>query len=222
MTESDYNPNDPEFLASCALDEPLSGEAKAKHDEALDASSDVRSLGEQLGAIDRLVKRWGRRQPNIDWKDYTRLVKARVESIGEEDQLDAVDSLMSKWASSHPIIDERRFESAVMDRIGRYGSANVRRRIIFRIGASLAAAAAIAIVATGFYRSNPSDQRFVQVAIGPPGRVASTYGPSSAFAVVSFDRTPPIRKITGRQSSLSFLAMGSSPLGGLMEESPPL
>lgn len=222
MTESDYNPNDPEFLASRALDEPLSGEAKAKLDEALDASNDVRSLGEQLDAIDRLVKRWGRRQPDVDWKDHARLIKARVESIGEEDQLDAVDSLMSKWASSQPIIDERRFESAVMDRIGRYGSANVRRRIIFRIGASLAAAAAIAIVATGLYQLNPSDHRFARVAIGPMSRVASTYGPRSAVALVSFDRTPPTREITGRQSSLSFLAMGSSPLGGLMEESPPL
>lgn len=222
MTETDYNPNDPEFLASRALDEPLSGEAKAKLDEALGASDDVRSLGEQLDAIDRLVKRWGRRQPNIDWKNHARLIKARVESIGEADQLDAVDSLMSKWASSQPIIDEHRFESAVMDRIRRYGPMNVRRRIIFRIGASLAAAAAIAIVATGLFRSNRSDQRIVRIAIGPSSRIASTYGPSSAVALVSFDRTPPTQEITGRQSSLSFLAMGSSPLGGLMEESLPL
>lgn len=220
MSDSNINPNDPAFLASRALDESLPAVAKASLDEALDASKEVRALGRQMEAVDRLVKKWGRRSPDIDWVCHEKLIKARVEAIGEEDQLDGVDDLIAKWASPPPI-DQHRFETAVMNRIRRERPAN-RRRIIFRIGLPLAAAAAIAIVATGILWPSLSTQPMVQVDMGPPERFASSDAARTAVAFVSFDRTPRPRDITGRRPVLSFLAVGSSPSSRMMEESPPL
>ena len=220
MSDSKDNPNDPAFLASRALDESLSVASKAKLDEALDSSEEIRSLANQLGAVDRLVKKWGRRSPEIDWACHEKLIKARVEAIGEEDRLDGVDDLIAKWASPPPI-DEHRFESDVMNRIRREQAAN-RRRILFRLGVPLAAAAAIAIVATAMLWTSPSIQPMVQVDIGPPERFVSSDSARTAVAFVSFDRTPRPRDITGRRPVLSFLAVGSAPSGGMMEESPPL
>ena len=220
MSDSNDNTNDPAFLASRALDESLPAAAKARLDEALDASEDVRSLAMQMEAVDRLVKKWGRRSPDIDWACHEKLIKARVEAIGEEDQLHGVDDLIAKWASLPPI-DEHRFESAVMNRIRRERPA-YRRRVLFRIGVSLAAAAAIAIVATGMLWPSLSTQPMVQVDIGPPEWFASSDAARTAVAFVSFDRTPRPRDIADRRPVLSFLAVGSSPSGRLIEESPPL
>lgn len=220
MSDSNDNPNDPAFLASRALDESLPAAAKARLDEALDASEDVRSLAMQMEAVDRLVKKWGRQSPDIDWACHEKLIKARVEAIGEEDQLHGVDDLIAKWASPPPI-DEHRFESAVMNRIRRERPA-IRRRILFRIGVPLAAAAAVAIVATGMLWPSLSTQPMVQVDIGPPKQFASSDAARTAVAFVSFDRTPRLRDITERRPVLSFLAVGSGPSSRMMEESPPL
>ena len=220
MSDSNDKPNDPAFLASRALDESLPAAAKAILDEALDVSEDLRSLGKQLEAVDRLVKNWGRRSSDIDWAFHEKLIRARVEAIGEEDRLDGVDDLIARWAPPPPI-DERRFESAVMSRIRRERLAN-RRRILFRIGVPIAAAAAIAIVATGMLWPSPSTQPMVQVDIGPPERFVSSEAARTAVAFVSFDRTPRPRNITDRRPVLSFLAVGSAPSGRVMEESPPL
>ena len=220
MSDSNYNPNDPAFLASRALDESLPAGAKARLDEALDASEDVRSLGKQMEAVDRLVKKWGWRSSDIDWAWHEKLIKARVEAIGDEDRLDGVDDLIAKWAPPPPI-DEHRFESAVMNRIRRERPAT-RRRILFRIGLPLAAAAAIAIVATGMLWPSLSTRPVVQVDIGPSERFVSSDAARTTFAFVSFDRTPRPRDITDRRPVLSILAVGSSASGRMMEESPPL
>ncbi len=220
MSASNLNPNDPAFLASRALDESLPVSAKAGLDQALDASEDLRTLAKQMEAVDRLVKNWGRRSPDIDWAFHEKLIKARVEAIGEDDRLDGVDDLIAKWASPPPI-DEHRFESAVMNRIRRERPA-IRRRILFRIGVPLAAAATVAIVATGMLWPSLSTQPMVQVDIGPPERFVSSDSARTAVAFVSFDRTPRLRDITEPRPVLSFLAVGSGPSGRMMEESPPL
>lgn len=220
MSASNINPNDPAFLASQAMDESLPAKAKAGLDQALDASEDLRTLAKQVEAVDRLVKNWGRRSPDIDWACHEKLILARVEAIGEEDRLDGVDDLIAKWASPSPI-DEHHFESEVMDRIRRERPA-IRRRILFRIGVPLAAAAAIAIVATGMLWPSLSTRPLVHVEVGPSERFLSSDAARTALVFVSFDRTPRPRDITGRRPVLSFLAVGSAPSGRMMEESPPL
>ncbi len=220
MSASNINPNDPAFLASRALDESLPAGVKARLDEALDASEDVRSLRKQMEAVDRLLKKWGRQSPDIDWACHEKLIKARVEAIGEDDRLDGVDDLIAKWASPPPI-DEHRFESAVMNRI-RLERPAYRQRVLFRIGVPLAAAAAIAIVATGMLWPSLSTQPMVRVDIGPPERFVSSNAARTAVAFVSFERTPQPRDITDRRPVLSFLAVGSAPSDRVMEESPPL
>ncbi|MCH8149886.1 MAG: hypothetical protein IH987_18215, partial [Planctomycetes bacterium] len=144
MSDSKYNPNDPAFLASRALDESLPVAVKAMLDEA---TQEVSTLGEKMEAVDRLVKKWGRPCPDIDWATYQKLVTARVESIGDEDRQECVEGLLAKWAKAPPL-DEHRFESEVMNRIRGKRSERLRR-VLFRIAAPLAAAAAIGIVATG-------------------------------------------------------------------------
>lgn len=214
MSDSKYNPNDPAFLASRALDESLPVTAKAKLDEA---TQDVSSLGAKMEAVDRLVKKWGRPCPDIDWATYEKLVTARVESIGDEERLESVEGMLAKWAEAPPF-DEHRFESEVMNRI-RGKRPKRLRRILFRIAAPLAAAAAIGIVATGILWPRQPNRPTVLVEIGP---VATPDAASTAVAFVIFDRTPRFRNITDSRPVLSFLAVGSSESGRAMEESPPI
>ena len=209
MSEQPYQPDDPAFLASRALDGDLSAKERQRLEEALAASKDLRAEAEQLRNIDRLVKRWGRDSAELDWVTYARLIHARVEA--EDGDLDTVDRLIEHWGREPVEFDERAFTGAVMAAVRSQQHRTPMRSVIFRIGAPLAAAAAVAIAVSGwFWAKAPRD-------VGRPDDL-----PDQRL-VVLFDRTP-VAPITqeAETPSISLLALGAWPMSERAEEAPPL
>lgn len=209
MSEQPCQPDDPAFWASRALDGDLSPEEQKRIEEALAASAELRAEVEQLRTVDGLVKRWGRDRAELDWATYTKLVHAQIEA-GEEN-LDTVDRLLERWGSEPVEFDEGAFTGAVMAAVRSEQRRTPRRNLIFRIGAPLAAAAAVAIAVSGwFWARAPRDA-------GGPDVV-----PSQRL-VVLFDRTP-VAEITDMVEApgISLIAMGASPMTEGIEEAPPL
>ena len=220
MSESDYSPNDPEFLASCGVDGPLSDDERDRLAGALRDSDSLARFKTQIGDVDRLVKHWSKRGAELDWDAHAALIRARI-SEDDEAGLHAIDALVSDWAPNVPRIDERRFTAAVFGRIQDDGRSRRWRRAFFRIGTPLAAAATIAIVVSAWFWRPLSRQPVVSVVYQMPTE-GSSRSAAAAQAIVRFDRNAPEGFTNNRPPSVSILAMGSSPLDTMPEEVPPL
>ena len=211
MSEPPVQPDDPAFLASRALDGDVSAEEQRQLDEALAASEQLRIEAEQLRKVDRLVKRWAGAGVELDWASYAKLIHARVEAEVDEGELERVGRLVEHWGSAPVEFDEAAFTDGVMARIRSEERRSPKRNLIFRIGAPLAAAAAVAIAVSGwFWARAPRDT-------GPPD------APPSVRLVVRYDRTPveSDREET-KTPSISLLALGASPMREPSAEAPPL
>jgi anti-sigma factor RsiW len=210
MSEQPYQPDDPAFLASRALDGDLSEPERQRLEEALATSKELRAEVEQLRKVDQLVKRWGGADVELDWATYGKLVRARAESDADEGDLGRVDQLIERWGRERVEFDEAAFTGAVMARVRSEERRPPRRSLIFRIGAPLAAAAAVAIAAGAwFWASGPHG-------VDRPGEVGHQR------LVVVFDHTlvGPITDET-KSSSISLLALGAAPMTIEGQESPP-
>ena len=211
MSEQPYQPDDPAFLASRALDGDLSAQERQRLEEALAASKELRAEVEQLRKVDQLVKRWGGADVELDWATYTKLIGARAESDADEGDLGRVDQLIERWGREPVEFDEPAFTDAVMARVRSQEQRTPRRSLIFRIGAPLAAAAAVAIAAGGWFWAS-----------GPHGVDRSDEVGRQRLVVV-FDHTPagPITDKT-ETPGISLLALGAAPMTVGGQESPPL
>ncbi len=218
-SEKPYIPDDPEFLASRALDEDLCADERRRLDEALAGSDELRVEAKLLGTVDHLIKQWGGDEVELDWETYAKLVRARIESLGEEEGLQKVDEVLTRWGAARPETDGERFKTAVMRRVRADAPQRSWRRMVFRIGAPLAAAAAVAIAVTASFWSAASRETVCQVVIGPDTPTVQV----SSSAIVRFDRAPVERaEGEGEMPRMSLLAMGSSPVMVESPEVPPL
>ena len=219
MSEKPYFPDDPEFLASRALDEDLSTDEQQRLEEELAVSDELRAEAKLLGAVDHLIRQWGGDEVELDWETYAKLVQARIESLGEEEDLHKVDEVLAQWAATRAETDGERFIATVMRRVRAEAPQRSWRGVVFRIGTPLAAAAAVAIAVTASFWSAASRETVCEVTVGP-GTCLVEASPS---AVVRFDRTPVERaEGEGQTPRMSLLAMGSSPVIAESPEAPPL
>ena len=221
--EASYNPNDSAFLLSRSLDEELTEEEQQRLDEALAQSASLRADAERLRVLDRLVKRWGARRAALDFEGHAALILAQATAGDDADALERVDQLIARWGSTEVAFDADRFTSAVMNRVALESGWEKQRVWIFRLGAPLAAAAAIVLAVIGSVWWGA--QREAVCRIEFDRRVAmvdaSTDVAEPRSAVVSFDRTP-IEPVVQAADGISFGAVGSSALAEVYRESPPL
>ncbi len=232
MIDETYNPTDPEFLASRALDEQLTDEEQAVLDRALSESptlcAEVRRLRETSAIVSRLAKD----SVEIDWAMHAKLIGAEL--CGDMAEVHAVDGLLDSWGRRQVPLDEEAFTASVLGRIAPASSKRGGRvsRVIFRIGGPLVAAAVIALAVT--LRSVPSGAPIV-IPVAVDAVSVVSIGPCFAMleeadishdaprAVVSFSRiqTPASASAVGR-SSFRFVSFGVSPEVDASDESSPL
>ncbi len=219
MTEAQYNPNDPAYLASRALDEELPAEERRRLDAALAESAELRVEAGELAGVDRLVKRWAGDGPELDWENHARLVSDRINSDVDEGDLAQVDRLLTRWGQDSAEIDADRFTAEVMQRVCAADQRHPRRNLLLRLAVPLAAAAAIVVAVTGPFRQTTAPSTVSQVAFRPIVQAAAL---PQTTSIVQFDRTAVADATPGSEdSSLSILIVGSSPLPRAFEEVPP-
>ena len=221
MSEAPYNPDDPAFLASMALDEVLAAEERRKLEELLAASETLRGESEGFRAIDRL-KRWAAGPVELDWDAHAALSAARAAGDDDEQDLREVDRLLERWGRAPAVVDEDAFVASIMARVAPRSTRSRRRQMVFRIGLPLAAAAAMAIAVTGVFWSPAAPQAVVQLAKGPVPPVSYDPVEPTRVALAVFDRAPLNRDGPGGVSTISFIAVGAAPVEEWIEESPPL
>jgi len=220
MPDASYNPNDPEFLASCARDSELPDAAQDRLDTHLRGSERLRVFASDLGNLDDLIGKWANEKVELDWEAHAALIEARIDGDIDEEALASVDSLLERWGTHTPEIDEGRFVSEVSRRVSASRPTHRTRRLIFRIGAPLAAAAAVALVTTAWLWDRSVPHPFVQVSYGMLGdRPANATLRSGAS--VRFDRSPREHDVNDGRAVVAMIAMGSSPLGGAHQEDVP-
>ncbi|UCC31362.1 MAG: hypothetical protein JSU86_03615 [Phycisphaerales bacterium] len=225
MSEASYNPNDPAFLLSRSLDEDLPDHEERRLDEALASSESLRSEAMQLRAVDRLVRRWGARPAGLDHEHHAALVVAQAAGGEDVEALRKVDQLIERWGSRGVPYDEERFTAAVIGKVARETGRTSRRGLVFRLGAPLAAAAAIAFAVIGGVWWPSHRQAVCVVELGPIATALAphTNADGGSGAIVSFGRAP-IGEVTGSpvQRRISFGTVGATPPAALPAESPPL
>ena len=223
MTETPHNPNDPAFLFSRSLDEELSEPDRKRLQDALASSEALRAEADELAAVDRLVKRWALSSAELDWENHAKLLSA--EAVGEAEGFGEIDSLLARWGDEKAALNWEQFTDAVMTQVTRLRHPRPRRRLIYRLAAPLAAAAAIAIVVTGTFWQVSTVQPIAVVVIGPevePGGMGS--GPvGTGRAVIRFARASIRSPIEPHATPrISFISVGSEPMQTWFEEYPPL
>lgn len=221
MAESKYNPNDPEFLASCGIDEPLSDDEREQLTAAMRKSNQLSRFQSQIAAVNRLIEHCSEERIELDWEAHLKLIEGRI-AEGDEACLGVVDELVCAWASDVPQVEPGSFTRDVLERIRTDRGVHLWRRQIFRIGAPLAAAAIIAL-AVGLWVWQPfTRQPIARVVYQMPARESSRSA-AAHRAVVQFVRSAPKDFSNARPPTVSILAMGSSPVSAAPEEEvPPL
>jgi len=214
MIEETYNPNDPLFLASKSLDGDLGEDERRLLNEAMRTSPALREEAKRLQTVDDLVKQWGRKGVEIDWKHHAGLVPASLQADADVEELKKVDALIAAWGRRKPVLDEKSFVNGVLLRIAPSRPKAFPLQWAWRIGAPLAAAAAIALAVTASLWFTPAPAAVVVVRIGPAGEER---------AVVSFARTANEKHADAMDApEIGYMDLGSSPLPQAWDEPAPL
>ncbi len=216
MNDTDYDEDDLGFLVSRSLDETLSVLEQRRLEAALADSKELRREAEQLGAVQRLIARWGARPAEADWDHQAALIVAQV--AGDDDALlDRVDQLIGRWgdAAGPPIPSS--FAEDVVQRLAGGARRPARFAAIFRLGVPLAAAAAIALAFVGptwFVDTAPA------LSVVHFGGSAVTVQPT-ARTVVSFGRAPaPGGAARSEHSTVTFSVVGAGAMPWTYREGP--
>lgn len=209
MNGEAYNLDDPLFAVSRSLDEDLPEDERRKMEEALAASESLRAEAEALRATDRLVKRWASTPAELDWRRHAELIEAQA--TGEESkELEKVDHLLGRWGRTEPLLDEDAFAAAVMAKVRSEGRRSMRSSLLFRLGAPLAAAAAVAIAITGSLWLRPSSEPTTYVAYVSSYSSDQVHLDRRSVGVVSFVRTPVEPDAMVVPTGMSFGSVGSA------------
>jgi hypothetical protein len=217
MTDQAYNPNDPEFLMSRDLDQDLSENERRRLQEAADHSPALRAQAAQLCRLDQLLRRWGDSTHEAGSRDLAPTIVARL--AREQAESPEIDRILTRWAATDVNV-ENDFASAVMARLRAERRQPVWSRRVLRIGAPLAAAAAIAIAVTAGLWSPPEPKAVVRVVIR---EAAYEPAPAPSRVVVSFVRriAEPDLRVAAR-ADVSFMTVGTSWPDDPSSEVPPL
>ncbi len=215
MDDRTYNPDDPLFLVSRSLDGELSADERRRLDELLAESPSLGEEARQIQSTDAAIRQWGRTRVELDWEHHAKLIQG-VLAESSDSGLGGVDRLLTDWSRSQPDFDEEALAQSVLARI-----APARRqpgivRWTLRIGAPLAAAAAVVFALTASFWSTPAP--VVVVSIGR----AAVSTPEATVAVVSIGRSNGGGRVDTTASGVGFITMGSSPLSRTMDEPAPL
>ncbi len=221
MTHESYNPGDPLFLVSRDIDGDLSKDESDRLEDAFRSSESFRMQADRLRRVDRVVRQWGSEGVEIDWKHHAALITELTRAERDEDDLTRVDGLLAEWAQRKPVLDPRDFAQGVLERI------NPRRNApagwTWRIGAPLAAAAAIALTVTASLWFGPHSS---SVAIVSIGRVESNHVLKRGVeprVIVSFARpTTDTQASANDAPDIGYMTIGSSPLPRAWDEPAPL
>ena len=150
MTDVPHNPNDPAFLLSKRLDEPLTEAEQQRLDAWLAEDPAGRSLADQFRRVHDLLGQRGTLPADFDWDMQAQRICARIHAEVPDDAVErdlaGVDRLIEQWAQPQPEMDWDRFAGRVMQRLSPHKRPKSPVRWIIRIGAPLAAAAAVLVL----------------------------------------------------------------------------
>ncbi len=224
MGDATYNPDDPAFLLSRSLDEELTEDEQRRLDEAMASSPPARQEAEKLRALDRLIRRWGAEKVALDWENQRHLIVAEASSEDDAEGLGKVDALIERWGAEVVPFDEDRFTASVMKQVASEPGRKWRG-LILRLGAPLAAAAAIALVVTIGIDRPASRNPISVIEFGSRLAMADprTTPIGAPTAIVSFGRLPvEVGEVHADEAVMGFGAVGSTAMMTLPGESPPL
>jgi hypothetical protein len=185
MTDMPHNPKDPEFLLSRELDRELSEKERRVLDEGLADSASLRAERERYGALDKLLRRFAARKVDVDWDAFAADVDRASAAEHPDEAGDSFDRLLARWGENEPVVDWERFTAVVMERIEPKRRATSWHRVIFRIGAPLAAAAAIALAVLIPTEEAPSGRSLVCYSYPTAGTASTT---ANGVSAVSYGR----------------------------------
>ena len=224
MTTDDYNPTDPEFVVSREIDGDLSEDERRRLDEALAGSASLRAQRDKLRALDALVSKWAKRHADLDWETHGRLVGADLTGETDDGKLKEVDRLLDGWSRRTESVDSDAFATAVMARIAPQRKRPMLRRMIFRLGVPVAAAALLAVGVTARFWFAASLEPVTRVTIRQPVYMqTATDSGAAPIVVVSFARTATGASGAAQGSpGISYMTLGAEPLVGSWDYSAPL
>ncbi len=198
MNTPNFQPDDPGFLISRALDGDLTPSEREQLEQALRESPDLRRQADELGAADRLVRRWGHPGVDLDWETHAALTSANAAAQGDVEVLAGVDVLVRRWAEREPGVDLDAFTARVLTKIKEEKRASRMSRVVYRIGLPLAAAAAIAVALVGRDWFAPSRQQVCDVTIRPVARSVAVVDGSRREPTVVVSFAPPVEDAPAR------------------------
>lgn len=212
------DPNDPLFLVSRGLDGDLGGDEQLLLEGLLADSESLRAEAEKLRSVSKLMNALGGSEAEVDWKTHEQLVMAQIGA--KQTDFSGVDELLEVMSRRRPVYDERALIAGIM---GRIAPAKKQRawnwRSIARVGAPLAAAAAVALAVTANWFApvvNMSMSPVTVVQIGPSYSGEAT----ESSVVVMFSRQTRTVQAMERTESIGYMTLGSTPLIAATEESP--
>ncbi len=222
MTEEQYNPNDVLFLISCGLDETLSDKQQRVVDGALAKSPSLREQADALRATAALLAQWSKQPVDCDWTGHAQSISDQIGDAAS-DEFDQLDTLLGRWSTTRPSFDAEAFTADVMVRVDGTNTGGVSK-VLFRIGAPLAAAAAIALAVVGtLWFQAPLASSVHVVYYSSAVYDDDGLGADRVESLVSFHREPVVQRTIGDGvPGLSFISVGSSPLIDSFEEQPPI
>lgn len=191
MSDTPYQPNDPLFLLSRGLDEPLTAEEQKALDRALENGDLSPDDARDLRAVDALLRRW--KAVSIMTADLSASVMARLDEKSEAGD-DALDDILAALDADEPRIDWNRFHHGVMEKVFLARPQWVRP--LLRIGAPLALAACLAFAAWLSLWA-PSTETV------EPARLLVQFDPSSGSTKVDSLAEPRVMVAFGRASLTS-------------------
>jgi len=209
-----YNPNDPGFLLSRRIDRDLSPDDGERLEACLRASPQLRRNAEQLEAVSRLVARWAQRRADIDADVLAKLTHAQTASHAADADLARVDRLLHRWGADPGTADEVDLTARVLDQIRSRRLAAPVRRLVFRLGVPLAAAAAVAIAVVGtmWFPARPQAVCQVTLADSTSQSISTREAPQVVVSFAPFVAETPLIE-TGPVMGYMTLGAENVPLG---------
>ena len=225
MSGHEHNPNDPAYLASREIDGDLSADERQRLQEALVGSEALRAEVDGLRAVDAVVRQWGASSIEVDWDTSAQLIQAMVTGKLEGASLSKVDDILARWANSAVDFDETMFASAVISRIAPVARKYRLPRMVFRVGAPLAAAAAIVLAVTvgPWTGLAPSPRSVVRIGPAEVFQVAARAPSADIRAQVSFVQSDHADLTVDAESDgIGLLSLGVGGNGRGRDDSSPL
>lgn len=219
MLSNEYNANDPLFLVSRNLDGDLNEEERARLAGMLAESPQLAAEAAGMAAVANAVARRREGVAQVDWPAHRDLIQAGI--ADEEDELQPVDRLLAAISRAKPVYDEEALIASVLGGIEPAAKRRTRWGVLARLGAPLAAAAAIVLAVTSTFEPAvvpTSIKPITIVQIGPQGE--SGAGGGESVSVVSFVRSTAVTPAADFVNSVGYMTVGAMPAAQTWEESP--